>query len=157
MPSSDWFADALLDEGVRRRYWAKVYVPDEGGCWYWTGAISGKGHGRFWIGQGRVVIAHRFGYALAHPGEPMPPMVGHRCDNPICQSPEPGHMEPSTAARNRAEWVWRRDTVGGPLRDVRGALGRAIALRDAARKRADLDAAESIGRRPVDRDQSPLW
>ena len=29
------------------------------------GAVSGRGHGRFWFGRGRVVIAHRFTFALA--------------------------------------------------------------------------------------------
>lgn len=40
-------------------------------CWWWTGAVTTKGHGRFWVGtdparagEGFVVIAHRFGYAL---------------------------------------------------------------------------------------------
>lgn len=28
-------------------------------CRWWTGAVSGRGHGRFWIG-GHVMIAHRW-------------------------------------------------------------------------------------------------
>lgn len=37
-------------------------------CLWWDGAISGRGHGRFWVaavdGKDLVVIAHRFGSAL---------------------------------------------------------------------------------------------
>ena len=153
----DWLADALSDEGVRRRYWSKVYVPPDEECWYWTGAVSGKGHGRFWVSRGHVAIAHRFGYALAHPGPLLPAVVAHECDNPLCQNPAPGHMLPSTHAENREQWSQRRDTIASPLRDTRGSFGRAIALRTAARQRAELGAAAAAGLRPVDRDQVPLW
>ena len=55
----------------RYRSHIKTGRPDQ--CWLWTGAISGKGHGRFQIADQRlprpdgttarrtyVVIAHRF-------------------------------------------------------------------------------------------------
>ncbi|WP_147915217.1 hypothetical protein [Ruania zhangjianzhongii] len=153
----EWLAAALDAEGVRRRYWSKVYAPSPEGCWYWTGAVSGKGHGRFWIGNGHVIIAHRFAYALAHPGSTLPAVVAHECDNPLCQNPGTGHLHASTHAENRAEWSQRRFTIASPLRDARGSLGRAIALRGAARRRAQLDATAAAGLRPLDRDQPPLW
>jgi len=50
-------------------------------CLWWRGAVSGRGHGRFYVGtvvavdpgeSGRdlCVIAHRFGYALIYVGHP---------------------------------------------------------------------------------------
>lgn len=144
---------AAADEAVRARYFAKIVRTDD--CWWWTGAISGKGHGRFWVGDGLVVIAHRFGWATAHPGEPIPELVGHECDNPLCQNP--AHWSASTHAKNRAEWAARRHRLGSPLRDTRGARGRARELRDgilAGRSPAEL---EQVGLTDVDRDQLPLW
>ena len=154
---ASWFLDALANEGVRSRYWAKVVRTSDGTCWHWTGAISGKGHGRFWVAEGRVVIAHRFGFALAHLGEALPPVIAHECDNPLCQSPLPGHLTASTHAANRADWAARRHTLGGPLRDVRGSGGRAVALRAAVREGLATDVVSQEGVRPVDRDQPPLW
>lgn len=148
---------AVNDEAVRARYFEKILRSDDptSGCWLWTGAISGRGHGRFWIGDGRVVIAHRFGWALAHPGEQLPPLVAHACDNPLCQ--QPAHLNASTPSDNRREWATRRHRVGGALRDSRGARGRARELRDAARDGEDIEAAVQRGIPVIDRDQLPLW
>lgn len=156
-PLPTWLCDAIQNPTTVERYWTKVRVTQDSGCWYWTGAISAKGHGRFWIGQGRVMIAHRFGFALANPTVALPVVVSHACDNPLCQSPGPGHMTASTHATNRAEWAARRHTPGNALRDTRGARGRARELRDAARAGRELDVVEREGVRPVDRDQPPLW
>jgi hypothetical protein len=86
------------------------------------------------------------------------PVLGHRCDNQLCQRIGPGHVEPWTAWRNRHDWLMRRHTLGGLLRDVRGARGRALAVRDTLRR-------DPIGRavlRPWVRGylrmaQLPLW
>ena len=51
---------ALADPDVVARYAAKVVTVPRSECLWWTGAVSGRGHGRFWIAPGRVVIAHRF-------------------------------------------------------------------------------------------------
>lgn len=146
---------AAADPAIRDRYFEKVRRI-EGGCWLWTGAISGRGHGRFWISDGLVVIAHRFALAIAHPGAELPPVVAHGdCDNPLCQNP--AHLSASTSGENRREWAARRHRLGSALRDVRGARGRARELRDAAREGADIDGVMADGVRPIDRDQLPLW
>jgi hypothetical protein len=123
---------AVADDATVARFHAlTVRVPSARCSVLWRGAVSGRGHGRFWLGQvaGRdvVVIAHRFAFALDHGVDALErvPVLGHRCDNPLCQVVGPGHVEPSTAWRNRHEWVMRRATVGGALRDSRGARGRA--------------------------------
>jgi hypothetical protein len=157
---------AIADEETVARFRAKITsVPGADCSQLWTGAVSGRGHGRFWIGivAGRdvVVIAHRFSWALTHGVEALTsvPVCGHRCDNPLCQLVAPGHVEASSSWRNRHEWVMRRHTIGGPLRDVRGARGRSRAVRDALR--ADPSGAAAVAAMSAglgaDRAQLPLW
>ena len=85
----------------------------------------------------------------------MPAQLAHRCDNPLCQNPD--HLTPSSPGENRRDWVRRREVIGGPLRDERGARGRARAIRDAARIAGDVDAASTAGVPAIDRDQGVLW
>ncbi|WP_402377953.1 hypothetical protein [Isoptericola rhizosphaerae] len=149
---------AVASRSARTRFEAKVRRLDHVECWIWTGAISGQGHGRFWVAQGHVVIAHRFAYMASIPSPVLgdvPAVVAHRCDNPLCQNP--AHLTPSSPALNRAEWASRRHVPGGPLRDVRGARGRAHELRDAAKAGASIAETMSAGLRCVDRGQGRLW
>jgi hypothetical protein len=156
---------AVADEDTVARFRTKIRVVPGSPCRWWSHAVSGRGHGRFWLGTvgGRdvVVIAHRFAWALEFGVDALQqvPVLGHRCDNPLCQRIGPGHVEASTAWRNRQEWVMRRDTIGGALRDARGARGRARALRDAVRRdptSVSLAAAMGVGM-GADAAQVPLW
>lgn len=156
------------DTEVIGRYRSHITVGGAGECHLWTGAISGKGHGRFYLastdaGQppGRrthVVIAHRFGYALQHSVDVLldAPMVAHRCDNPLCQNPD-DHWQPSNSRGNTTDYVARRSVVRGPLADIRGARGRSHAIRAAARNGADVTTAVLAGMRPVHREQLALF
>ena len=164
--AQDLLRAAVADEATVARFHARtVLVPSAHCAVWWRGAVSGRGHGRFWLGQvaGRdvVVIAHRFAYALAHGVDALEqtPLLGHRCDNPLCHVVAPGHVEPSTAWRNRHEWVMRRATVGGVLRDARAARGRARAIRDALRQDPSIESLEAAARvgLAADLDQLPLW
>ena len=89
---------AVADPVVVQRYWSHIKTGRVDQCWLWTGAISGKGHGRFQIADQRlsrpdgttvrrtyVVIAHRFGYAALHGVDALlaVPLLAHSCDNPI--------------------------------------------------------------------------
>ncbi len=147
---------AAKNPAITERYWAKIVRPESWSCWLWTGAISGRGHGRFWIGDGLVVVAHRFGW-LINAGEDaaLPEVVRHSCDNPICQNPL--HLVAGTWSENRLDDVARRGVPGAVLNDVRGAGARARALRDAARAGEDLDQVAARGLSALDRYQSPLW
>jgi hypothetical protein len=129
-------ARALADPGVAQRYLDKVVTIPGSECSWWIGAISGGGHGRFWVGDNLVVVAHRFGFALAQGLEALraAPLLAHRCDNPLCQRVHPDHLVASTAARNRQEWAIRRHVAGLPLSDPRGSRGRAEALRALVRR-----------------------
>ena len=152
---------AAQNPAILTRFRAKIHRSPDLECWLWTGAISGKGHGRFWIRDDLVVIAHRFAWLVdqldhGHAVTAMPTLVSHDCDNPICQNP--AHLRVGTATTNRREWAARRDVPGSPLRDLRGARGRAEALRNAAKTRAtDLTAVIDDGKGAVDRLQEQLW
>jgi len=60
---------AVTDPDTVTRYQAKTRDVIGSDCLWWTGAVSARGHGRFWLdnidGHDIVVIAHRFAWALA--------------------------------------------------------------------------------------------
>ena len=146
---------ALTRPGGLEKYWAKVGPPTASGCRLWTGAISGKGHGRVRLGD-HVYIAHRVAWAIAHPGEDLPELVAHEvCDTPLCQ--EPTHLQASTVRDNTRSYYDRRNTPRSSLRDTRRAAGRSKALRDAVRAGDDPEGALAAGLSVIDRDQGTLW
>ena len=153
---------ALEDPAVVARYWSKVVKTDS--CWWWGGALMRSGHGRFWVGTdsvtGRdlVVIAHRFGWAATHGLDALVevPVLAHKCDEALCQRPDPQHVRPSTSTANREEWLASRWRFGSPLRDTRGRAGRARAIRDAVRHGEDPAVAQAAGLSQLDRDQLAL-
>jgi len=158
------------DETVIYRYRELIAAePTARGCRLWTGAVASRGHGRFWLGsysevdqagqaveKDITVIAHRFGYALAHGVGALlkADKVTHTCDETLCQ--EPSHWRAGTNATNLDEYFARRATPGSPLRDTRGARGRAVALRDAARAGADLHTVMHAGQPQGDLLQDTL-
>jgi hypothetical protein len=153
---------AIDDAETVRRYRAKVVAVPGWACAWWSGSVSGRGHGRFWLGtvdgHDVVVIAHRFGFALEHGPDALlaTPVLGHGCDNPICQRIDRAHVRASSHLLNRREWAARRRIGGSPLLDRRGARGRARALRDAVRASAELfEVVEAEGLPPG--VQLPLW
>lgn len=144
-------AAMLATPSVLLRYGALVSAARLArGCPPWLGALSGAGHGRFWLGvrpDGRdlVMVAHRVGFALNFGLEALQSAqaIRHVCDEPSCQ--EPSHWLAGTIKENTIEWAARRHTLGSPLRDTRGPRGRAEALRYAARNDLDLDAVAAAG------------
>lgn len=78
---------------IAERFWAKV---DRSGgpdaCWPWRGAKNSRGrwgYGVFYVGQKRLVVAHRV--ALEWSSGPPPSAehdACHHCDNPPCCNPE---------------------------------------------------------------------
>ncbi|KAB2376998.1 hypothetical protein F9B16_24315 [Actinomadura montaniterrae] len=136
MPSEVWSA-LLGHEATRQRYEAKTFRRAPEACWYWTGAISSTGHGKLKAaredGPSIVVTAHAYGYQAAHgvivarPGEDL--VIGHTCDEASCQNP--AHWELIPREQNDADYRARRWRRRGPLADVRGAHGRAVAIRAA--------------------------
>lgn len=154
---------ALVNESVQTRYRAHISdVETPTGCQLWTGAVSGRGHGRMWVGalaSGKdvTVIAHRYGWGLAYGYQALmeTPRLRHDCDNPLCQNM--AHVRQGTEADNRNDWAARYGTPGSPLHDRRGALGRALALRKAARSGDDIGQAIDEGLTDLDRYQPGLF
>lgn len=71
------------------------------GCLEWTGKRLPKGYGVIYV-DGKWIGTHRLAWSLAHPGEPLPPVVRHLvCDNPPCCDPE--HLRSGTSAQNAAD------------------------------------------------------
>lgn len=142
------WAELLADEAMQARYWAHVCRRGEDQHWYWIGAISDTGHGKLYAGaraggSPRTITAHVYGFQLARgllrpgPGEDL--VVSHACDEASCQNPRCLRAVPR--AENNRERVARR--WSGPLVDVRGADGRAVAIREAikAARRTGADEA----------------
>ena len=90
------------------------------------------------------MIAHRFGYALVYGAAALNtvPVLGHGCDNPLCQRIGAGHAQPSSHAQNRRAFLARRSVAGNPLGDARGARGRSRELRDLTRANPAAVAAD---------------
>lgn len=147
----------VAEPAFRDAYRAKIVQVPGSGCWWWTGAVSGRGHGRVFLGRddagrGHTVIAHRLGYALEHGVDALlaATVLGHRCDNPLCQRIAPGHVTVSSHAGNRREYLARRILADTPLDDPQGSLHRALRAR--ARLRAHQDLEPPSGAR-----QPTLW
>ncbi len=104
----------------RRRRWVVVPLVD--------GSLSGRGHGWFWLAPGRVVVAHRFAYALVRgvAATAAVAVPGQRCDNPLCQRVGWGTWWPPrmrrTGARGRsgAPTPVRNWVIPGARGSVRG-------------------------------------
>lgn len=158
----------LVDPVVLARYRGKITTVPGSECLWWTGAVSGRcalertdggGHGRFWFARNRVIIAHRFAFAVMHGPDALDSarLLGHRCDNPLCQRIAPGHVVVSSAAQNRREWSIRRSLPDSPLADPRGPRRRACELRDMARVDPELVAADLARLRQLLGEQLALW
>ncbi|AMM22598.1 hypothetical protein AX769_20860 (plasmid) [Frondihabitans sp. PAMC 28766] len=100
----------------QERFWSHVVKgPESNDCWFWTGAISDDGYGRFWIqrnGGQQAVRPQRYAHELAT-GEPLPPsmLLLHSCDIPICVHAsaylESSHVAPGTHRENMLDRAQR--------------------------------------------------
>lgn len=154
----------LADRDVVTRFWALTRTTDTACGVCWVGAITGRGHGRFWLGRGAggksvAIVAHRFAaglvYGYAAISDPTLQCT-HACDEASCVRVGEGHIGIGTAATNTEEWRQRRVTLGSPLRDVRGARGRSLAARAAALSGQSVAAALRAGLPEIDRYQGRL-
>lgn len=143
------------------RYWEKVprRPDDPDACWFWCGALTGTGYGRFWLPGGRVVAAHRYAWSLAHGPVPAGTVLAHSCDEASCVRPD--HLEPVDQADNVAQMAARGRGANGRRRalggDVRGAGGRARAIRAAVLAGAtDAELARLLDAGRLWRDQLAL-
>ncbi len=136
LPTAEW-ARYLADPAMQAAYHQRVCRIGE--CWFWTGALSGSGHGRLRVPAhlcSRVVASHVYGYQLTYGAlritESGLPLIRHTCDNASCH--RPGHWLQGDEAANARDYRARAGDPFSPLRDKRGAGGRARAVRAAIRQ-----------------------
>lgn len=84
-------------------------------------------------------------------------LLGHRCDNPLCQRIATGHVAVSSALRNRRDWSIRRNLPDSPLADPRGPRRRARELRDMVSTDPEVVAADMERLRQLLGEQLALW
>lgn len=97
-----WMRDRAAD-GILARFWGKVNIPSDDGCWLWTGSTI-KGYGQFTVsedGARRMVYAHRFAWQCLNGAIPETLSVLHHCDTPRCCNPN--HLFLGTQAANLAD------------------------------------------------------
>ena len=92
----------LSDSPVLMRFYAKIRVDPETGCWEWTGSQCGPvratgRYGQMCVG-GRNVRAHRLAYELFVGPIPDGLTIDHLCRNTLCANPI--HLEPVPMEEN---------------------------------------------------------
>jgi hypothetical protein len=95
------------------RFWAKVDIPFDDGCWEWTASKDKYGYGRMNT-KGRNKKAHRLSYEYFY-GVVVPEdvVIMHKCDNRPCVRPD--HLERGTTGdNNRDAMVKGRHMAGIP-------------------------------------------
>ena len=134
-------AVGMTDAWVRR-FWRRVDKDGVGGCWIWTGNISGHGYGtvRFTpeAGVHKSLGTHRVAWELTNGPVPAGKMVLHSCRNRRCCNP--AHLRAGTAQDNmddrtkdgqtcRGELSGNAKLVEGDVVEIRRMVGEGIPLR----------------------------
>ena len=79
-----------------RRFWGKVIIDKNTGCWLWAGCTNPSGYGVMRHSGGNV--AHRFSYTTFVGSIPDGLQLDHVCRIRSCVNPE--HLEPVTGSEN---------------------------------------------------------
>lgn len=96
------------DKRLPVRFWEKVSIDPDSGCWNWSAAKS-KGYGVFIMHHKRH-SAHRLSFSIAA-HDPGSKFVLHRCDNPACVNPAHLFVGDQTANMQdmAAKGRWRKN------------------------------------------------
>lgn len=132
---------AVVGAGCAERFWSKV---DRSGgpdaCWPWTGAVDGKGYGRFNI-AGHNIPAHRVALALAgrDPGD----ACGlHSCDNPPCCNA--AHLVRGTLQDNNRHIAERGRRIGRAAKVPEGDIDAVLARLAAGETQTSVAATYGV-------------
>lgn len=88
-----------MDDKAEARFWAKVNLLGDGGCWLWTAATNQYGYGVFWL-DGKLRPAHRVSWEEAN-GEELDRKIDldHRRTCPK-SCIRPSHLRKATRSQN---------------------------------------------------------
>lgn len=71
------------------RFFSKVHMVPEAGCWIWAGCISGETrYGAFMLSRGKQMGAHRASWIIHRGPIPEGMFVCHKCDTRECVNPD---------------------------------------------------------------------
>jgi hypothetical protein len=130
---------------VEQRFRSKIDTsggPDA--CWPWIAARNNNGYGLFWC-AGRLVLAHRFAYELAHGPLADDQRACHDCpegDNPACCNA--AHLFAGTQAANIRDMVTKGRVARGE--HLPGAKLTAEGVRELRRRRAEGETITALAR-----------
>lgn len=104
---------ALELEAMATRFWAKVDLLTENGCYQWLAGANRGGYGVFLQRKprrrGDTQLAHRVAWMLVYGAFPPGESIDHLCRNRRCENPS--HMEPVSLAEN-ARRAQKESTLG---------------------------------------------
>lgn len=128
------------------RFFSRVKVDEQTGCWNWIGKPTPDGYGLIggeiggvrYAPKGRRMLAHRVSWII-HNG-PIPDsdayhgtVVRHSCDNPLCVNPK--HLLLGSQAANVKDMLERGRKVVGEFQKRKGVEH----FRSAFKDQADID------------------
>jgi hypothetical protein len=100
-----------LSDSDHARFWRKVSVNSDTGCWEWNVKSKDKdGYGLFQI-KDRAIRAHRVAWQMYAGAWPWAMQVCHRCDNPKCVRKE--HLFLGTNDDNHRDKAEKRRSLHG--------------------------------------------
>ncbi len=132
------------------RFEAKIARCPMSGCWIWTAVVNENEYGRFYVGNGMMMSAHRVSWLLYVGEIPQGICVLHRCDNSFCVNPY--HLFLGTQQDNMADMFGK-----GRNRHIRGedhycaklTSADVVAIRDDQRPQRTIASVYGIGHAQV--------
>ncbi len=123
-------------QSLEERFFSKVNKRGPEACWLWKASVCTSGYGQFAPVGKKLVLGHRFAWALTNGPIPKGMRILHRCDTPACCNP--AHLFVGTDADNVADKTHKgrasKKLTEANVREIvaeadKGARGNVIARR----------------------------